>query len=65
MRTPSSISEDADSDDEEDEWLAFDEGEERDDFNSREEMVPGLEEMLSAEDEADLWDVRTCRNCAI
>ncbi|KAF7335395.1 hypothetical protein MVEN_02192100 [Mycena venus] len=43
---------------EEDEWLAFDEGEERQECANREEMARELEQMLDAEDEAVLWDIR-------
>jgi hypothetical protein len=41
---------------EEDEWLKFDEGEERDEYVSREEMDRELEEMLGSDEEAELWE---------
>ncbi|KAJ7182319.1 hypothetical protein C8R43DRAFT_1115958 [Mycena crocata] len=44
--------------DETDEWLKFDEGEERTECVSREEMIRGLEEMLGPDEEAELWDAR-------
>ncbi|KAJ6628819.1 hypothetical protein B0H10DRAFT_2209272 [Mycena sp. CBHHK59/15] len=42
---------------EEDEWLAFDEGEELQECANREEMAWELDQMLDAEDEAVLWDI--------
>jgi hypothetical protein len=46
---------------EEDERLAFDEGDEQQDCANREEMIQGLEQMLNTEDVADLWDICTCQ----
>lgn len=42
--------------DEEDEWIAFDEGQERTECAGRDEMLRDLEEMLGPDEEAELWD---------
>jgi hypothetical protein len=44
--------------DAEDEWLDLDEGEERDEYAGQDEMARGLEEMLGAEEELELWNQR-------
>lgn len=42
----------------EDEWLAFDEGEDRDNIETPEAMLRGLEDMLGPDEETELWDCR-------
>lgn len=41
--------------DEEDEWLDFDEGEQKKECASKDEMLRDLEEMLGPDEEAELW----------
>jgi hypothetical protein len=42
-----------------DEWKSFDEEQDRDTPISREEMCKELDEMMDADQESSLWDVRT------